>query len=177
MAAIKAKYLGLTDPNDWTHDGQPEGWKMIDRVFTKAEARYIPNGPGSTTDMAHPTRTGDVVAFAYPPYQYDAETPGTLVAPSHFFGQHGYVPDVQNLAANVNMRATFLAGGEGIAKGEVTARTIDLAPTLAFLLGIPEPQHSQGRVLLDVAQGRGLVQADLDHRAERLPRPARPDDA
>ena len=74
-----------------------EGWKVIDRVFTKAEARYIPNGPGSTADMAHPTRTGDVVAFSYPPYQFDAATPGTLVARSAFFGQHGYVPDVQDL--------------------------------------------------------------------------------
>ena len=153
VAAIKAKYLALTDPNDWTGDGKPEGWKMIDRAYTKAEARYIPNGPGSTTDMAHPTRTGDLVVFSYPPYQYDAETPGTLVAPSHFFGQHGYVPDVQDLSANINMRATFLAGGEGIAKGQVSARTIDLAPTLAFLLGIPEPQHSQGRVLLDAVHG------------------------
>ena len=150
VAAIKAKYLSLTDPNDWTHDGNPEGWKMIDRAFTKAEARAIPNGPDSTADMAHPTRTGDLVVFAFPPYQFDAETPGTLVAPSHFFGQHGYVPDVQNLGANVNMRATFLADGEDIEKGEVEARTIDLAPTLAFLMGIPEPQHSQGRVLLDV---------------------------
>ena len=35
----------------------------------------------------------------------------------------------------------------------MTARTIDLAPTLAFMLGIPEPQHSQGRVLLDVLKG------------------------
>ena len=153
VAAIKAKYLGLTDPNDWTHDGQPENWKMIDRAYTKAEARYIPNGPNSTTDMAHPTRTGDLVVFAYPPYQYDAETPGTLVAPSHFFGQHGYVPDVKNTAGNVNMRATFLAGGGSIAKGEVSAKMIDLAPTLAFLLGIPEPQHSQGRVLLNVVKG------------------------
>ena len=154
VAAIKAKYQGLVDPNDWTHDGQAEGWKMIDRVFTKAEARYIPNGPGgSTADMAHPTRTGDVVAFSYPPYQFDAETPGTLVAASHFFGQHGYVPDVKDLAANVNMRSTFLAGGNGIAKGAVAARTIDLAPTLAFLLGIAEPQHAQGRVLLDVLKG------------------------
>ena len=152
VAAIKAKYLGLTDPNDWTHDGRPENWKVIDRAFTKAEARSIPNGPNSTTDMAHPTRTGDLVVFAFPPYQFDAETPGTLVAPSHFFGQHGYVPDVQNLDANVNMRATFLAGGEDIGKGEVEARTIDLAPTLAFLMGIPEPQHSQGRVLLDVLE-------------------------
>ena len=99
------------------HRLQPEGWTVIDRVYTKAEARYIPNGPGSTTDMAHPTRTGDVVAFAYPPYQFDAATPGTLVARSAFFGQHGYVPDVQDLDDNVNMRATFLAGGGRIAKG------------------------------------------------------------
>jgi hypothetical protein len=99
--------------------------------------------------MAHPTRTGDVTAFSFPPYQYDAATPGTLVARSAFFGQHGYVPDVQDLAANVNMRATFLAGGERIAKGTINgARTIDLAPTLAYLLGVPAPQHSQGTVLL-----------------------------
>jgi 2',3'-cyclic-nucleotide 2'-phosphodiesterase (5'-nucleotidase family) len=156
VAAIKAKYLGLVDPNDWTHDGQAEGWKMIDRAFTKAEARHIPNGPDSTSDMAHPTRTGDLVVFAFPPYQFDAETPGTLVAPSHFFGQHGYVPDVQDLDANVNMRATFLAGGGDIGEGRVSARTIDLAPTLSFLLGIPEPQHSQGKVLLDVLDGHSF---------------------
>ena len=98
VAAIKAAFLAVADPNDWTGDGTPEGWKVIDRAYTKAEARYIPNGPDSTTNMAHPTRTGDVVAFAYPPYQFDAATPGTLVARSAFFGQHGYVPDVQNLA-------------------------------------------------------------------------------
>ena len=153
VAAIKAAFLSLTDPNDWTHDGKPEGWKVMDRAYTKAEARYIPNGPNSTADMAHPTRTGDLVAFSFPPYQFDAETPGTLIAASHFFGQHGYVPDVQNLAANVNMRATFLAGGSGIARGKVNARSIDLAPTLAFILGVPEPQYSQGRVLLDVVKG------------------------
>jgi len=153
VAAIKAAFLAVTDPNDWTGDGQPEGWKVIDRAYTKAEARYIPNGPGSTADMSSPTRTGDVVAFSFPPYQFDAETPGTLVARSAFFGQHGYVPDVQDIANNVNMRATFLAGGKGIAKGTVTARTIDLAPTLAYILGIPEPQHSQGRVLKEVVNG------------------------
>ncbi|HEY1118577.1 MAG TPA: 5'-nucleotidase C-terminal domain-containing protein [Acidimicrobiales bacterium] len=153
VAMIREAYEGLADPNDWTHDGQPEGWTMIDRTFTKAEARYVPNSPHTTADMAHPTRTGDLVAFAAPPYQFDAQTPGTLVAPSHFFGQHGYVPDLQDLPANVNMRATFLAGGKGIAHGSVFARTIDLAPTLAFLLGIPEPQQSQGRVLTKVVAG------------------------
>ena len=153
VSAIRAAFTSLADPNDWTSDGNAEGWKVIDRTYTKAEARYIPNGPDTTADMAHPTRTGDLVAFAYPPYQFDAATPGTLVAPSAFFGQHGYVPDVMDLAANINMRATFLAGGKGIAKGTVTARTIDLAPTLAFILRIPEPQMSQGKVILQVVKG------------------------
>ena len=37
-------FMALKDPNDWTGDGKPEGWKVIDRTYTKAEARYIPNG-------------------------------------------------------------------------------------------------------------------------------------
>ena len=150
VAAVRAAYRDLEDPNDWTHDGRPERWRMIDRTYTKAQASRIPNGPRSTADMSHPTRTGDLVVFAYPPYQFDAATPGTLVAPSHFFGQHGYVPDVQVLEANVNMRATFIAGGPGVRRGQVTARSVDLAPTLAHLLRIPAPAESQGRVLRDV---------------------------
>ncbi|MDQ3003821.1 MAG: 5'-nucleotidase C-terminal domain-containing protein [Chloroflexota bacterium] len=155
VQAIKDAFLALTDPNDWTGDGQPEAWRMIDRAFTKAEARYIPNGPDSTTDMAHPTRTGDLVVFSYPPYQYDAATPGTLVARSAFFGQHGYVPDLQDLSANINMRATFIADGGSIRRRVVAngLRTIDLAPTIAYLMGIPLPQHSQGVVRLDLIQG------------------------
>ncbi|MET0579638.1 MAG: 5'-nucleotidase C-terminal domain-containing protein, partial [Ilumatobacteraceae bacterium] len=151
VAKIKAAFAAITDPNDWNHDGRPEGWKVIDRMYTKAEARYIPNGAGQTADMAHSTRTGDLVVFAYPPYQFDASTPGTLIAPSAFFGQHGYVPDVQDLRSNTNMRATFLAGGPAIERGEVDdIRTIDLAPTAAFLLDVPEPQHSQGVVRRDL---------------------------
>ena len=157
LAAIEAAFAGITDPNDWNGDGQPEGWKVIDRIFSQAEARYIPNGPGSTTDMAHPTRTGDLVVFAYPPYQYDAATPGTLIAKSEFFGQHGYVPDVQDLDDNINMRATFLAAGYEIRRGRYTVRSIDMAPTVAYLMGIPEPQHSQGRVLLELLRGTNRV--------------------
>jgi len=157
LASIKTAFAGITDPNDWNHDGQPEGWKVIDRIYTQAEARYIPNGPGSTSDMAHPTRTGDLVVFAYPPYQFDAATPGTLIAKSEFFGQHGYVPDVQNLAANVNMRATFLAGGQAINRGRFQVRSIDIAPTIAYLMGVPEPQQAQGRVLLEVLRGTNRV--------------------
>ena len=66
------------------------------------------------------------------------------------------MPDVQNLAANVNMRATFIAGGEAIIRPGTSSsgvRTIDLAPTIAYLLGVPEPQHSQGVVRLDLLDG------------------------
>lgn len=152
---IKAAFAGLTDSNDWDGDTQPEGWKVIDRIFTKAEARYIPNGADSTADMAHPTRTGDLVVFSYPPYQFDAATPGTLIARSAFFGQHGYVPDVQNPAANINMRATFIAG-DGVMRPNTIAngiRSIDLAPTAAYILDVPVPQHSQGVVRLDLLRG------------------------
>jgi 2',3'-cyclic-nucleotide 2'-phosphodiesterase (5'-nucleotidase family)/predicted AlkP superfamily phosphohydrolase/phosphomutase len=150
---IRDAFEAIQDPNDWTGDGQPEGWDVIDRTFTKAQARYIPNGAkqGQTADMAHPTRTGDLVVFSTPPYQFDAETPGTLIARSQFFGQHGYVPDVQDLASNTNMRATFLAGGTEIKCGKVKdMRSIDIAPTIAFLLDIPAPQQSQGIVRQDV---------------------------
>ncbi len=151
VTRIKAAFLALEDPNDWTGDGQPEGWDVIDRAFTKAEARYIPNGAGRTADMAHPTRTGDLVVFSSPPYQFDAATPGTLIARSAFFGQHGYVPDVKNLRGNTNMRATFIAGGDAIDRGVArNVRSIDLAPTAAFLLDIPTPGHSQGVVRRDI---------------------------
>jgi 2',3'-cyclic-nucleotide 2'-phosphodiesterase (5'-nucleotidase family) len=158
LAAIENAFASLNDPNDWTGDGQPEGWKVIDRIFSKAEARYIPNNhldAGDTADMAHPTRTGDLVVFSYPPYQFDAATPGTLVALSAFFGQHGYVPDIYDLEANINMRATFIAGGGSVQPRVVAQdlRTIDLAPTIAYLMRIPVPQHSQGVVRLDLLRG------------------------
>jgi 2',3'-cyclic-nucleotide 2'-phosphodiesterase (5'-nucleotidase family) len=154
VARIKAAFLALEDPNDWTGDGQPEGWDVIDRVFTKAEARYIPNGDDGFADMSHPTRTGDLVVFSTPPYQFDAATPGTLIARSAFFGQHGYVPNVQDLDTNTNMRATFLAGGKAIDRGVVRdVRSIDLAPTAAFLLDVPTPGSSQGVVRRDLVDG------------------------
>ena len=53
MQAIKAAFQAVQDPNDWTGDGAPEGWKVIDRAYTKAESRHIPNGPA--VDHEHGT--------------------------------------------------------------------------------------------------------------------------
>ena len=176
VAQIEAAFLALEDENDWTGDGAPEGWDVIDRAFTKAEARQIPNDGRGGADMSHPTRTGDLVVFSAPPYQFDAATPGTLIARSAFFGQHGYVPDLQDLRSNTNMRATFLAGGDAIERGVArNVRSIDLAPTAAFLLDVPEPGQPGCCQTRSARQGP-QVQAAVDHRAERLPRSARADD-
>ena len=156
----------------------PRAGRSSTATFTKAEARYIPNGPSTTADMAHPTRTGDLVVFSYPPYQFDAETPGTLIAPVAVLrparlraGRAGPRRD------NVNMRATFLAGGPGIAKGTVTRA--DDRPRADARLPARHPRAAAepGPGAARRAQGRQLGQADLDRRAQRLPRPARPDDA
>jgi 2',3'-cyclic-nucleotide 2'-phosphodiesterase (5'-nucleotidase family) len=53
------------------------------------------------------------------------------------------------------MRATFLAGGGVLDRHQTVTgmRTIDLAPTLAYILGVPQPQHAQGIVRLDLLRG------------------------
>ena len=108
--------------------------------------------------MAHPTRTGDLVVFAYPPYQFDAATPGTLIARSQFFGQHGYVPDVQDLAANINMRATFLAGGPGIAKASVDgADDRPGADPRRTSSASPSPSRARAGVLTEILKGGNSI--------------------
>ena len=57
-----------------------------------------------------------MVVVLRPPYQFDAATPGQRIAFSQFFGQHGYLPNLVDLAHNVNMHATFVAAGPGIRK-------------------------------------------------------------
>ena len=177
VAAIKAKYLGLADPNDWTGDGQPEGWKMIDRVFTKAEARYIPNGPGSTTDMAHPTRTGDVLVFSYPAVPVrrgDAGHAGRAVAllrPARLRPGRPGPPREHQHAGDVPGRR------RGDREGQVTATHDRPRADARVPARDPGAAAQPGPGPARRRQGRELVQAALDRRAERLPRPARPDDA
>jgi 2',3'-cyclic-nucleotide 2'-phosphodiesterase (5'-nucleotidase family) len=110
------------------------------------------------SDSLHPSRSGDVVIVTRPPYQFDAATPGQRIAFSQFFGQHGYLPNLVDLPHNVNMHATFVASGPGIAHSDTPiagVRAIDLAPTLAFLLDIPGPQNARGRILYGVTKGSG----------------------
>ena len=137
---IIAAFQNLTDPAN-------PGKTVIQKIFKKEELRNVDG-----SDSLHPNRSGDVVVVLRPPYQADAATPGVTIAPSQFFGQHGYLPDLVDLAHSVNMHATFVASGPGIRKQAPVGgiRAVDLAPTLSFLLGIDGPQNARGKILVNL---------------------------
>ncbi|HKY55920.1 MAG TPA: 5'-nucleotidase C-terminal domain-containing protein, partial [Anaerolineales bacterium] len=134
-------FTNLDDPN------LPGDQQVVHAVYKKEQLRNV-----GGTDGLHPNRSGDVVVVFRPPYQTDAQTAGQLIAFSQFFGQHGYVPDLVDIEHNVNMRGTFVAAGPGILKQDPVPgiRAIDLAPTIAFLMGIPGPQNARGRILYNL---------------------------
>jgi 2',3'-cyclic-nucleotide 2'-phosphodiesterase (5'-nucleotidase family)/predicted AlkP superfamily phosphohydrolase/phosphomutase len=137
---IISAFQNLTDPAN-------PGKQVVLKIMKKEELRNVDG-----SDSLHPSRSGDVVVVARPPYQFDAATPGQTIAFSQFFGQHGYLPNLVDLAHNVNMHATFVAAGPGIRHRDpmTGVRAVDLAPTLAALMGIPGPQNARGRILYDL---------------------------
>jgi 2',3'-cyclic-nucleotide 2'-phosphodiesterase (5'-nucleotidase family)/predicted AlkP superfamily phosphohydrolase/phosphomutase len=144
---IVAAFEGLTDPAN-------PGKQVVLDVMKKEELRNVDG-----SDSLHPSRSGDVVVVLRPPYQFDAATPGRVIAFSQFFGQHGYLPNLVDLQHNVNMHGTFIAAGPGIRDGRRLSgvRAIDVAPTLSFLLGIPGPQNASGRILYDALEDVGSL--------------------
>ena len=149
------------------HPGVPEP----DRPGEPGEAGRAGDLPQGTAlerrrlQLAQPDRSGDVVVVTRPPYQFDAATPGQRIAFSQFFGQHGYLPNLVNLARNVNMHGTFVASGPGVRGGGGRGRggggrvvhgvrAIDVAPTIAFLMDIDGPAQATGVVLDDVIERR-----------------------
>jgi 2',3'-cyclic-nucleotide 2'-phosphodiesterase (5'-nucleotidase family) len=140
-AAVVNAFQGLTDP------ANPSA-TVVAKVLKKEELRNVDG-----SDSLHPNRSGDVVVVLRPPYQSDAGTNGQAIALSHFFGQHGYLPGLVDLAHNVNMHATFVAAGPGIrhqATPVAGIRAIDIAPTAAFLFGVPGPQNARGKILTGI---------------------------
>ncbi|HEX7312285.1 MAG TPA: 5'-nucleotidase C-terminal domain-containing protein [Gaiellaceae bacterium] len=142
-AAVTNAFQNVTDP---ANPGKP----VIMKILQKEELRDVDG-----SDSLHPNRSGDVVVVTMPPYQSDAGTNGQAIALSHFFGQHGFLPNYVNMTGNINMHATFVAGGPGFKhKDHVKGlRAIDIAPTLSFLMDIPGPQNARGRILYDIAEG------------------------
>ncbi|TXT66169.1 MAG: putative Type I phosphodiesterase/nucleotide pyrophosphatase/phosphate transferase [Promethearchaeota archaeon] len=114
-------------------------------------------------------RIGDIVYFLNPPYQiYDEilEQLNTskvspkymanpLVYPAeHCFGAHAYYLPTQTFGDYSNSVPIVLKG-PGLKEGahmERPVNLIDLAPTFSHILKIPQPKHSQGRVLYQLLE-------------------------
>ena len=92
---------------------------------------------------------GDLYLDLAPGYDFDARLGvAEVIAAREPYGTHLFVP------TRPSMHTILVLHGPGVAAGVRLreARTIDLAPTLAALLGIGPPRDSRGRVLLEALQ-------------------------
>jgi type I phosphodiesterase/nucleotide pyrophosphatase len=98
--------------------------------------------------LRHATRTGDLVVRAEPPYTFARG--GLLARAADLLGRrtgvHGYEPELPD------MGGIFLALGRGVRPGTRpdSVRMIDVAPTVARLLGIDPPRQATGQPIADV---------------------------
>lgn len=161
----KADYIALqgklVDLLKGLHDTNPNytlGRKSVP-VFDKVHARPLPPsqndpsfGRGSSEWIGQDG--GDVFAMMTSGYNFDGtQSPvvqrlGDAVAAApvlslpNFYGAHGYDP------ALVHMSAIFFAAGPDIRHGRIrSVRNIDVAPTIARLLGVRPDPEVEGRVI------------------------------
>jgi len=141
-----------TNPN-YTKGGRPT------RVFDVIHTRPLPTDPndpsfGRGTSPVIGQDSGDVFALLSLGYNFDgiqgagivrkddppAATP--ILSLPNFYGAHGYDP------AHPEMSAIFYAAGPDIRSGRLTrVRNIDLAPTIARLLGVEPAPTVDGQAL------------------------------
>jgi hypothetical protein len=146
-AGVRARVFGATVAHVFLDDAA-----QIERAETAAVALghvHVYRADALPADMRlrHPRRTGDLVVIADMPYALSrpAGLDGYLMAGlqlfGHPFGMHGYDP------AEPDMGGVFMAMGRGVDEdlelGEV--RQVDVAATVARLLGIEPPLQSEGR--------------------------------
>ncbi len=126
VAAAIAAYEGI------------EGVRAFPAGLVPAELRY-----------RHPTRTGQVVVLAQPPVRLRPLRGGGIellrrLAGRRVAGVHGYDP-----ARHPEMHGILLALGRGVPQGAQLGRVraIDLAATVASLLGIEPPRQCEGKAI------------------------------
>ena len=136
------------------------GQRVVELALRREDA--APLGLGGERD-------GDVVYFLRPPYEiFDgrldqlntAEVPPDLFARGEVYDAERafcahlyYLPTVSSREFTV--KSTLIMKGPGVRKGVRLRRPvklIDLAPTLAHLLGIPRPRDAEGRVIYEALE-------------------------
>lgn len=123
----------LTDPET--------GDKICCLVMKREEGGFI--------GMDH-ERVSDVVFFTKA--EYSRPTANKLTGQRMLSGNHHfYLPDVKFDLGNMHAVTIFMGPGvrEGIRR-ERPINMVDIAPTIAWILGIPAPAQAEGRVLRDL---------------------------
>lgn len=136
-------FLGLTDPEN-------PGTKVVDAVLKKEQLR---NADGA--DILHPSRSGDVVVVLRPPYQFESATPERRIAKGYGSAASGFLAS----PLRFGQRGTFVAAGPRIRHQDPlsSVRSVDVAPTIAFVLDIPGPQNARGRILSPLSGSPGQL--------------------
>ncbi|MEJ2248759.1 MAG: alkaline phosphatase family protein [Candidatus Lokiarchaeota archaeon] len=134
--------------------------RIVKIALRKEEADFL----GQNGD-----RIGDVVYYLNPPYQiFDGnlqELDASEIYPSSInkslsypangcFGAHVYYVPTQKLG-KFSVSCPLIISGPGIKKGyqlNQNVNLVDLAPTFSYLLNIPKPKHSVGRVLYEILE-------------------------
>jgi 2',3'-cyclic-nucleotide 2'-phosphodiesterase (5'-nucleotidase family) len=148
--AVVAAFTELQDPHD------PDA-SVVAGFLLKDDLRDV-----AGADALHPSRSADVTIVLAPPYRFDNSVSGVAIAPVAAEATDGYLIQESPLADQA-APGLFLAAGPSIAGGaSVEARSIDVAPTAAFLLGTPGPYNASGRILFDLlTNGAALREVTL----------------
>ncbi len=133
-------HVYLDDPDDHARAGE------LLRGIEGARA-YAGSALPHWMRLSHRTRTGDWLVVASPPLTFsrpagwEGAVVATLSMAGWTFGSHGYAPD------HPDMPGMFLALGRGVPAGArlPVMHQVDLAATIAALLGIEPPLDSEGR--------------------------------
>ncbi len=125
---------------------------QLREMFTQQEgvARVLEGTDGPTMGMPTPAENqgmGDLVLFAKAGYAFQSPFNGeeAVVEAVKYLGTHGYPAD------DPELEGTFIAWGYGIKPGARIERmqSVDVAPTLAELLGVKLP-NVDGRILREI---------------------------
>lgn len=132
LAAAEEALLGAVDPRTGRH--------LFQRIFRAEEHPDLGIGGPAGGDLYFDPAPG------YYPVGDVFRPLARATRDSWGTGEHGYWPYRRK------MHAIFYAAGPGIGAGRKVGslRQIDVAPTLAALLGIPAPADSRGRVVREL---------------------------
>lgn len=142
----------LVDHNERYADS-PTGTPVFDLVHPRplpedaADPRF-----GLSTDAVIGQDSGDVYAVLAPGYNFDGrqappvrrqgDDPNAPFSVPNFYGAHGYDPALRT------MHAIFYAAGPDVCRGRIERmRNIDVAPTVAALLGVQLAATVEGRAV------------------------------